>query len=121
LQAAAIRSPSARVSSTPNGGNSKEFGGPIFLGKFTYNTCTQAATICESSAYLNNIKNVANYQQSFGNQNYTVATNSSASSPRTTTVPARGSPSTSVSATSARPSPTPASTSPLARALFMTS
>jgi Carboxypeptidase regulatory-like domain/TonB dependent receptor-like, beta-barrel len=55
-----------------NGGNSKEFGGPIFLGKFTFNTCTQAAVICESSAYLNNIKNVANYQQSFGNQNYTV-------------------------------------------------
>jgi hypothetical protein len=55
-----------------NGGNSKEFGGPIFLGKFTYNTCTQAPTICESSAYLNNISNVANYQQSFGNQNYAV-------------------------------------------------
>jgi hypothetical protein len=55
-----------------NGGNSKEFGGPIFLGKFTYNTCTQAVSICESSAYLNNIKNVANYQQSFGNQSYTV-------------------------------------------------
>jgi hypothetical protein len=55
-----------------NGGNSKEFGGPIFLGKFTYNTCTQAASICESSAYLNNLNNVANYQQSFGNQNYTV-------------------------------------------------
>ncbi|HEX3967402.1 MAG TPA: TonB-dependent receptor [Edaphobacter sp.] len=55
-----------------NGGNSKEFGGPIFLGKFTYNTCTQAANVCQSSAYLNNISNVANYQQSFGNQNYTV-------------------------------------------------
>jgi outer membrane receptor protein involved in Fe transport len=55
-----------------NGGNSKEFGGPISLGKFTYNTCTQAASICENSAYLNNIKNAANYQQSFGNQNYTV-------------------------------------------------
>ena len=26
-----------------NGGNSKEFGGPIFLGKFTYNTCSQPA------------------------------------------------------------------------------
>jgi hypothetical protein len=55
-----------------NGGNSKEFGGPIFLGKFTYNTCTHAASICESSTFLNSIKNVANYQQSFGNQNYTV-------------------------------------------------
>jgi hypothetical protein len=55
-----------------NGGNSKEFGGPIFLGKFTYNTCTQPASVCESSAFLNNINNVANYQQSFGNQSYTV-------------------------------------------------
>jgi hypothetical protein len=55
-----------------NGGNSKEFVGPIFLGKFTYNTCTQAVDFCENSSYLNNIKNVANYQQSFGNQNYTV-------------------------------------------------
>jgi hypothetical protein len=55
-----------------NGGNSKEFGGPIFLGKFTYNTCTQSPAICESAAFLNNINNVANYQQSFGNQNYTV-------------------------------------------------
>jgi hypothetical protein len=60
------------VIAAQNGGNSKEFGGPIFLGKFTYNTCTQAPTICESSAYLNNISNVANYQQSFGNHNYTV-------------------------------------------------
>ena len=25
-----------------NGGNSKEFGGPIYLGQFVYNTCTQA-------------------------------------------------------------------------------
>jgi Carboxypeptidase regulatory-like domain len=55
-----------------NGGNSKEFGGPIFLGKFTYNTCTQAPSVCESSAYLNDLTKVANYQQSFGNQNYTV-------------------------------------------------
>jgi hypothetical protein len=55
-----------------NGGNSKEFGGPIFLGKFTYNTCTQPASVCESTAYLDNINNVANYQQSFGNQDYTI-------------------------------------------------
>ena len=25
------------------GGNSKEFGGPIYLGEFIYNTCTQAS------------------------------------------------------------------------------
>ncbi|RSL17290.1 carboxypeptidase family protein [Edaphobacter aggregans] len=55
-----------------NGGNSKEFGGPIYLGKFTYNTCTQSAAICESPAFLNNIANVANYQQSYGNAAYTV-------------------------------------------------
>jgi hypothetical protein len=54
------------------GGNSKEFGGPIFLGKFTYNTCSLAAAVCQSSAYLNNIANVANYQQSYGNANYVV-------------------------------------------------
>ncbi len=55
-----------------NGGNSKEFGGPIYLGKFTYNTCTQSASFCESQAYLGNIANVANYQQSYGNADYTV-------------------------------------------------
>jgi hypothetical protein len=55
-----------------NGGNSKEFGGPIYLGKFTYNTCTQSASVCESQAYLGNIANVANYQQSYGNADYTV-------------------------------------------------
>ncbi|HKO18391.1 MAG TPA: TonB-dependent receptor, partial [Acidobacteriaceae bacterium] len=55
-----------------SGGNSKEFGGPIFLGKFTYSTCTQAVSVCESPAYLNNIANVANYQQSYGNASYLV-------------------------------------------------
>lgn len=61
------------------GGNSKEFGGPIYLGKFTYKTCTlanataaQIDAYCESAAFLNNIANVANYQQSYGNANYTV-------------------------------------------------
>ena len=62
----------ASIIDAHNGGNSKEFGGPIFLGKFTYNTCTQAASVCESTAYLNNIANVANYQQSYGNANYLV-------------------------------------------------
>lgn len=55
-----------------NGGNSKEFGGPIYLGRFTYYTCTQGAVVCESPAYLNNIANVANYTQSYGNGTYTV-------------------------------------------------
>ena len=55
-----------------NGGNSKEFGGPIFLGKFTYNLCSGTPAYCESSAYLDNIANVNNYQQSYGNASYTV-------------------------------------------------
>jgi len=54
------------------GGNSKEFGGPIYLGQFTYKTCTLALAICESSAYLQNIANVASYTQSYGNALYTV-------------------------------------------------
>ncbi len=54
------------------GGNSKEFGGPIYLGRFTYNTCAETVAVCESAAYLDDIANVANYQQSFGNALYTV-------------------------------------------------
>jgi hypothetical protein len=56
------------------GGNSKEFGGPVYLGKFTYNPCpaNQTAAFCESQAYLGNINNVQNYQQSYGNAAYTV-------------------------------------------------
>lgn len=55
-----------------NGGNSKEFGGPIFLGQLTYKTCTQPLTTCESAAYLNNIGNLSTYTQSYGNASYTV-------------------------------------------------
>ncbi len=55
-----------------NGGNSKEFGGPIYLGEFIYNTCTQSLAICESQAYLGNLANVKSYTQSYGNANYTV-------------------------------------------------
>ena len=55
-----------------NGGNSKEFGGPSYLGVFAYNTCTQAVAICESPTYLNNISNVKTYSQSYGNASYTV-------------------------------------------------
>lgn len=54
------------------GGNSKEFGGPIYLGSFTYKTCTLGLSICESQAYLGNIANVASYTQSYGNGSYTV-------------------------------------------------
>jgi hypothetical protein len=56
-----------------NGGNSKEFGGPIFLGQFLFKPCpagTPVAT-CETT-YLNDIANVASYNQSFGNGSYTV-------------------------------------------------
>jgi hypothetical protein len=55
-----------------SGGNSKEFGGPIYLGQFIYNTCALGAAVCESSAYLNNIANVQKYTQSYGNADYTV-------------------------------------------------
>jgi hypothetical protein len=63
------------------GGNSKEFGGPSYLGAFTYQNCTgpggtpttaQIEAYCEGPAYLNNIANVASYTQSFGNAMYTV-------------------------------------------------
>ncbi|MFC5864878.1 carboxypeptidase regulatory-like domain-containing protein [Acidicapsa dinghuensis] len=54
------------------GGNSKEFGGPIYLGSFTYFPCPQPVSVCESSDYLNSIANVQSYQQSYGNANYTV-------------------------------------------------
>jgi len=54
------------------GGNSKEFGGPISLGSFSYNTCTEAIATCESQAYLGDISNVKSYTQSYGNANYTV-------------------------------------------------
>ncbi len=55
-----------------NGGDSKEFGGPIYLGQFVYKTCTLAPSICESSAYLDNLANVQTYTQSYGNANYVV-------------------------------------------------
>ncbi len=54
------------------GGNSKEFGGPIYLGEFIYKTCTQSLSYCESSAYTGNIANVSTYTQSYGNAQYTV-------------------------------------------------
>jgi hypothetical protein len=57
------------------GGDSKEFGGPIYLGQFTYKTCSESVASCESAAYLDNIANVATYQQSYGNANYTVDDN----------------------------------------------
>ena len=55
-----------------NGGNSKEFGGPIYDGEFVYKTCTQPLSVCESSAFLDNIANVQSYTQSYGNARYTV-------------------------------------------------
>ncbi|MFL6435980.1 MAG: carboxypeptidase regulatory-like domain-containing protein [Terriglobales bacterium] len=55
-----------------NGGDSKEFGGPIFLGQLTYKTCTQPLTTCESAVYLNNLANLQTYTQSYGNASYTV-------------------------------------------------
>jgi hypothetical protein len=54
------------------GGDSKEFGGPIYLGQFIYKTCVLSLAYCESPAYLNNIANVQTYTQSYGNANYLV-------------------------------------------------
>ena len=64
----------ADVIQAHNGGDSKEFGGPIFLGQLTYNTCKPPLTVaaCESATYLDNIGNVATYTQSYGTANYTV-------------------------------------------------
>jgi Carboxypeptidase regulatory-like domain/TonB dependent receptor len=55
-----------------SGGDSKEFGGPIYLGSFAYNTCTQPVATCESPAYLEDISNVKSYTQSYGNADYSV-------------------------------------------------
>ena len=55
-----------------SGGNSKEFGGPIYLGQFLYNTCTQPIAICESPSFLKDIANVRTYTQSYDNASYTV-------------------------------------------------
>ena len=55
-----------------NGGDSKEFGGPSYLGVFAYNTCTLTLAVCESPTYLDNIQNVKTYSQSYGNAAYTV-------------------------------------------------
>jgi hypothetical protein len=54
------------------GGNSKEFGGPIYLGQFVYKSCTLTLVACEGTSYLGNIANVATYTQSYGNASYTV-------------------------------------------------
>jgi hypothetical protein len=55
-----------------NGGNSKEFGGPIYDGQLTYKACTNGTAYCESPAYLGNIANVQSYTQSYGNADYVV-------------------------------------------------
>ncbi|PYY03549.1 MAG: hypothetical protein DMG64_07350, partial [Acidobacteria bacterium] len=55
-----------------NGGNGKEFGGPSFLGAFTYKACGLGVTACESQAYIGDIANVSSYTQSYGNATYTV-------------------------------------------------
>jgi hypothetical protein len=55
-----------------NGGNSKEFGGPIYSGQLTYTSCTEPTAYCESPAYLGNIANVQSYTQSYGNASYVV-------------------------------------------------
>ncbi len=55
-----------------NGGNSKEFGGPIYAGELLYKSCAGTADFCESPAYLGNLANVQSYTQSYGDAQYTV-------------------------------------------------
>jgi Carboxypeptidase regulatory-like domain/TonB dependent receptor len=55
-----------------NGGDSKEYGGPIYDGEFLFKPCTLSPSVCESSSYLGNINNVQTYTQSYGNAKYTV-------------------------------------------------
>jgi hypothetical protein len=64
------------------GGDSKEIGGPYFLGQFTYNTCgistntlAQNIALCENPTFLNNIANVLSYTQGYGNPSYTIDDN----------------------------------------------
>jgi outer membrane receptor protein involved in Fe transport len=64
------------VIASHNGGNSKEFGGPIYLGSFTFAACDPAAAghsvaWCESPAFIN-YGNVVSFTQSFGTGSYTV-------------------------------------------------
>lgn len=56
-----------------NGGNSKEFGGPIYAGKVTFNPCPAGLTpvYCASPAY-ETLANAQSYTQSFGSAAYTV-------------------------------------------------
>ncbi|HTX76356.1 MAG TPA: carboxypeptidase regulatory-like domain-containing protein, partial [Terracidiphilus sp.] len=55
-----------------SGGNSKEFGGPIYDGQLVYKACTGTTAYCESQVYLGNIANVQSYTQSYGNADYVV-------------------------------------------------
>ncbi len=59
-----------------NGGNSKEFGGPIYLGQFKYLPVRDLAhadsfRVRKRFHYLENINNVQTYTQSYGNADYT--------------------------------------------------
>lgn len=62
----------ASVMAVHTGGNSKEFGGPLYLGRFVYNVCTEPLAFCESPSFLNDIANVRSYTQSFGAGSYVV-------------------------------------------------
>ena len=62
----------ANVLHAHTGGNGKEFGGPSFLGAFTYKTCNLGISTCESNSYIGDIANVNSYTQSYGNATYTV-------------------------------------------------
>ncbi len=55
-----------------NGGDGKEFGGPLYDGALVYKSCTGEPAYCEGPAYLGNIANVQSYTQSYGSARYVV-------------------------------------------------
>ena len=61
----------AEVMRAHTGGNSKEFGGPNYLGTLVFKPCALSPIECETT-WTSEIANLQSYNQSFGNANYTV-------------------------------------------------
>ena len=56
-----------------NGGNSKEFGGPIYLGELMYKTCTGTADVLREPGLSGQHRERGRrYTQSYGNADYVV-------------------------------------------------
>lgn len=56
-----------------DGGNSKESGGPSYLGTFTFNPCTGPTVLYCETTYIQTYANASSFTQSFGNANYMVS------------------------------------------------